>query len=265
MIGYHVKILRQKLVYLALICWPLIFIPTTLASIFESKAPIKIGSYLTPGLIKEDETGMFNQLNNAIFLEIRKNSELTISSLNRARRGIKNGRLDAYFPELWENLPGKRDQYIVSRPFFYKRIILFTLISSGLTELSEFEDKLLGAVQDFSYGTQIKSNPSLKLSFQKNDIVNIKLLLNNRVAGVLGGYPGTVDAVLKSNKASKIHYDLDKPVAILESFYVCKNDSDGIKLCDSISKAIQSLVSQGVLELNEDTGHSRFNPLKLGS
>jgi polar amino acid transport system substrate-binding protein len=262
---YHVKILRKKLVYLALICWPLIFIPTTLASIFESKAPIKIGSYLTPGLIKEDETGMFNQLNNAIFLEINKNTEITLSSLNRARRGIKNGTLDGYFPELWENLSGKREQYIVSRPFFYKRIILFTLKGSGLTELSEFEGKPLGAVQDFSYGKQIKTNPSLTLSFQKSDIVNIKLLLNNRVAGVLGGYPGTVNAVLKSNKANKIHYDLDKPVAILESFYVCRNDSDGIKLCGLISKAIQSLLKKGVLELNEETGYSRFNPLKLSS
>lgn len=265
MIRYLFKKLKPILSYLALTCWPIVFIPTTIASVFENKVPIKIGSYLTPGLITEDGAGMFNQLNNAIFLEINKNTEITLSSINRARRGIKNGMLDGYFPELWENLPGKREQYIVSRPFFYKRIILFTLKGSGLTELSEFEGKPLGAVQDFSYGKQIKTNPSLTLSFQKSDIVNIKLLLNNRISGVLGGYPGTVNAVLKSSKANKIHYDLDKPVAILESFYVCRNNSDGIKLCGLISKAIQSLLRKGILELNEETGYSRFNPLKLSS
>jgi polar amino acid transport system substrate-binding protein len=241
----------------------LTFIQTSFASVSDGNISIKIGSYLTPGLIKEDGTGMFNKLNNAIFREINKHPELTISSLNRARKGVKNGELDVYFPELWENLPRKDAQYIVSRPIFYKRILLFTLKGSGLTDISDFEsNKFLGAVQGFSYGKEIKSNPKLNLIFQESDVTNINLLLNRRVDGVLGGYPGTVLAVKGNDAAHEIEYDLNKPIAILESFYVCKNDSNGIKLCDSINKAVESLLQKGILELNEETGYSRFNPVK---
>jgi len=148
---------------------------------------------------------------------------------------------------------------VVSRPIFYKRIILFTLEGSGLVELSDFDNEILGAVQGFSYGKEIKSDPCLHLAFQEDDVVNIKLLVNNRIGGVLGGYPGTVIAVKKNDAANKIHYDLERPVAVLESFYVCKNDVDGIKLCNAIDKGIESLLRKGILELDEDTGFSRFN------
>ena len=58
----------------------------------------------------------------------------------------------------------------------------------------------------------------MNLIFQDNDMINIKLLLNKRVAGVLGAYPGTVIAVKENDIDNKVYYDLDKPVAILESF-----------------------------------------------
>jgi hypothetical protein len=87
--------------------------------------------------------------------------------------------------------------------------------------------------------------------------------VNERVNRVLGGYSGTVLAIKKNNVADKVHYDLDKPVAILESFYVCNNDPAGIELCLSISNAIDSLLKKGMLDLNVETGFSRFNPHKL--
>lgn len=248
------------LICLVLIIWQLTFIPMALASMDDTKDSVKIGSFLTPRLIEEDGTGLFNKLNHALFMEMNKDVKLNLSSVNRVRRGIKNGQLDGYFPELWENLPGEKTQYVVSRPIFYKRVILFTLKSSGLTKLSDFENKLLGAVEGFSYGKGIKSNPHLTLSFHQDDITNIRMLLNGRFSGVLGGYPGTVTAVKENNRSNDIQYDLDKPVAILESFYVCKNNPEGVKLCNSIDKAIESLLRKGVLELNEETGFSRFNP-----
>jgi polar amino acid transport system substrate-binding protein len=199
-------------------------------------------------------------LNNAIFKEIGKDAELSINALNRTRKGIQDGSLDVYFPELWENLPGNKSQYVVSRPIFYKRIILFSRKDSLKNDLSEFDHELLAAVKGFSYGTKIKSDHRLNLIYQDNDIINIKLLLNKRVSGVLGGYPGTVMAVEKNDAKHIIHYDLDKPVAVLESFYVCKNNPAGIKLCEVISKAIGALLQKGILELDEETGFSRFNP-----
>jgi len=58
--------------------------------------------------MKEDGSGLLNKLNKVILMEMSKNSELTLSSMNRVRKGIKDGKLDAYFPELWENLPGEK-------------------------------------------------------------------------------------------------------------------------------------------------------------
>lgn len=260
MTKYHNNVLKLTLNFAVLICWQLIVLPITLASTVDIKEPIKIGSYLTPGLVKRDETGLFNKLNNAIFMEMDKSSKLSIEPLNRVRKGVADGTLDAYFPELWENLPGEKNQYVVSIPFFYKRIILFTLKDSGLVKLSDFESELLGGVKGFSYGTEIKSNPGLNIIFQENDKVNVKLLLNKRVSGVLGGYPGTVIAVKQNISENEIHYDLDKPIAVLESFYVCTNNKSGVKLCNAINKAIRSLLRKGTLELNSETGESRFNP-----
>lgn len=188
----HMTKLILNLIVLTI--WQLTFVSIAFATVSGIKEPIKIGCYLIPGLMKENGSGLLNKLNKTILMEMSKNSELTLSSMNRVRNGIKNGKLDAYFPELWENLPGEKDQYTVSRPIFYKRIILFTLKNSGLAELSDFESETLAVVQSFSYGTEIKSTPRLNFSFQENDIINIKLLLNKRVGGVLGGYPGIVMA-----------------------------------------------------------------------
>lgn len=129
-----------------------------------------------------------------------------------------------------------------------------------MVELSNFESEIIGVVRGFSYGREIVSNPRLNLIFQENDITNIKLLLNKRVDAVLGGYPGTVIAVKENDPSNQIYYDLDNPVAILESFYICKNDLEGVKLCNSINEAVESLLSKGSLELNGETGFSRFNP-----
>ena len=71
-----------------LIGWQLAIIPSALTAVAEIKEPVRIGSYLTPGLIKEDGTGLFNKLNNAIFKEISTTSELIISSLNIAKEQL---------------------------------------------------------------------------------------------------------------------------------------------------------------------------------
>lgn len=223
------------------------------------KSNVLIGSYLTPGLITETGNGLFNKLNKVILSETGLSAKLRLSSIKRARQGLEKGKLDAYFPELWENLPGDKANYVVSDPIFYKRVLLFTLKSSGITQLSELENKLLGVVEGFSYGQEIRNNPALNFIQQDNDITNIKLLLNGRIDGVLGGFPGTVLAVNQHNGHRQVHYDLASPVAVLESFYVCHNSAQGRALCGAINKAIRSLKNKGILELNPNNGFSRLN------
>ena len=69
---YLINVMKLILSNFVLTSWQFTFIPITLASVGDIKDPVKIGSYLTPGLIKEDGTGIFNKLNNAIFMEMGK-------------------------------------------------------------------------------------------------------------------------------------------------------------------------------------------------
>lgn len=85
---YLIHTIRLTIRAAIFIIWQSTFISISLASDGDIKEPMKIGSYLTPGVITEDGTGIFNKLNKAIFMEINKNSQLTLSSLNRVRKGV---------------------------------------------------------------------------------------------------------------------------------------------------------------------------------
>jgi len=54
------------LIFIVLISGQLLITSTVFASVIDIEKPIKIGCYLTPGLIKEDGTGMFNKLTKTI-------------------------------------------------------------------------------------------------------------------------------------------------------------------------------------------------------
>lgn len=226
-------------------------------------AKIKIGSYPTPGLIQEDGKGLFNYLNRQIFSVVDLPVNLSIKPINRTKQEFADGKVQAYFPELWENLPKSKEEYAVSDPIFYKKVILFTRKQSSLKTLNDFENKILGLVTGYAYGKAITNDPNLNLSYQNSDDTNIRLLANNRIDGTLGGFPATVMAVEKSKYKHLIHYDLEKPVAILESFYVCPNTQQGKDLCLHISEGIQKLKKIGALITNPVNGHSKFDPMIL--
>lgn len=221
---------------------------------------ILVGSYLTPGIIEADGSGMFNRLNKLIFKELEQPYDLVIQPVHRIKKSLVDGHVKTYFPEMWESLPGRHSDYVVSQPIFYKKVVLFTTKASGFTTLQDLEGKFLGAVDGFSYGFDIIKNPKLNILYQNSDDVNIRLLLNGRLDGVLGGYPGTVIALNRYADKNKIKYDLTKPVAVLESFYVCPKTKAGIALCEKISLGIEALKSKGILVLDSVTGDSKFNP-----
>jgi len=156
---------------------------------------VNIGSYLTPRLVQENGKGLFNHLNRQIFAVLKRPMNLTVKPIQRTNKEFKEGEIHAYFPELWEKLPGPKSDYIVSDPIFYKKVILFTRKHSRLTTLADFENKILGLVTGYSYGKSIANASNLNLSYHDSDETNIRLLANNRIDGVLGGFPSTVIAV----------------------------------------------------------------------
>ncbi|MGJ8681028.1 hypothetical protein [Paraglaciecola sp.] len=229
-----------------------------LTGLTHAKEPVVIGAYPTPGLIQEDGNGLFNKLNRLIFTQIDQPIELSIKPLKRIKKEFNDGEVSAYFPELWEKLPGEKTDYVVSDPIFYKKVILFTRKSSDYHQLADLKDKTLGLVSGFSYSKDIINDPRFTLSYQRDDETNIRLLANNRIEGVLGGFPATVLAIQKSQYKHLIQYDVKKPVAILESFYVCPNNQAGKQLCANISKGLKKLQASGILTLNSKTGYSKL-------
>ena len=240
----------------------LISLPSFYSFAFTEDESVAVGSYLVPGMVQVDGNGMFDKLNALVFSKIDTSYTLVTEPIHRIRKSLKDGHVDTYFPELWENLPGEKSDYVISSPIFYKKIILFTLNNSGIYSLKDLESLLVGAVSGFSYGTDIIENPNLNILYQRDDSINIRLLANGRLDGVLGGFPGTVIAVNNSEYKHRIQYDLTKPVAVLESFYVCPNTPAGRVLCDKISRGIEALQADGILLLDHTTGSSKFNPPK---
>lgn len=236
-----------------------------LAISFNSQAndQVTIGSNPTPGLIQTDGNGLFNKLNRHIFAQINQPMNLSIKPIRRTKREHSEGLVDAYFPELWEKLSDNKADYVVSDPIFYKKIILFTRKDSQYQNLDDLKNKAIGAVDGFSYGKKIINDAALDIHFQRDDQINIRLLSNKRLEAVLGGFPGTVLAVNQSKYKHLIQYDIKKPVAVLESFYVCQNNQKGKQLCSKISEGIQKLKELGILTLDPTTGYSKFDQTKL--
>ena len=85
------------------------------------------------------------------------------------------------------------------------------------------------------------------------------MLLNGRIDGILGDNKSTIAAINKSEFKDKFIYDLNKPINILDVFYVCQNSIIGKQTCSEISQAIKQLKSEKIILLNPKTGQSQIN------
>lgn len=158
-----------------------------------------------------------------------------------------------------ENIPHPRTNYVTSESFWYKKIVLYTRKDSDFKSIQDLYDKPLAAVRGYSYGEYIINNPNLKIQFNHNDDLNLRMLLSGRIDGIIGDDSSTLNAVQSNSQGHLVRYNLDNPIAVLDVFYVCHNSLQGKQLCDDISKVIKQLKQEKIIELNPATGSSQIN------
>lgn len=231
--------------YLFLILSALAFYPATAFS-------TTIGSYYISNLVIDQQQGLFIRMHNEVLRRISLDSNLIIQPTKRTQRDFKQHKLDAYFPALLENMP--KSAVIISDPFYLKTIVLFTKVGSAIKTIDDLEGKVVGVVTGYSYGENITHNQNIKLDYAKNDDVNIARLMRGYLDAIIGDYTSTVAAIENGKHSGLIQYDLDKPINVLDVFYVCHDSIAGKKLCGSINDALEQMKLEGVIELDLASG-----------
>jgi len=228
----------------------LVFIPIAANS-------TSIGSYYVPGLVMDESNGLFVKIHLEVMRRSGIDAELIIQPTKRTQRAFMYGKIDAYFPELAENIPQK--ELIISKPFWLKKIILFSLVNSGIRDLSDLKGKIVGAVKGYSYGEKIINNPNISLSYAKDDNANIERLMRGYIDAVIGDDASTITVVENSQYTNLIHYDQNKPIHVLEVFYVCQKTPSGRELCELINQALIDMKDEGIIKLNRTTGEAQIH------
>ncbi|AQS40333.1 periplasmic component of amino acid ABC-type transporter/signal transduction system [Shewanella psychrophila] len=236
--------------YLFLIFLVLAFYSTTAFS-------TTIGSYYIPNLVIDQQQGLFIKMHNEVLRRLSLDTNLIIQPTKRTQRDFKQHKLDAYFPELLENLP--KSDFIISDPFYLKKIVLFTKIGSDIKTINDLAGKIVGAVAGYSYGEHITKNQSINLDYAKNDDVNIARLMRGYIDAIIGDNTSTVAAIENSKHAELIHYDLDKPINVLAVFYVCHDSISGRTLCSSINDALEQMKLEGIIALDYASGNAKID------
>ncbi|MGF1694364.1 transporter substrate-binding domain-containing protein [Vibrio lamellibrachiae] len=234
-----------------LILFIILFVPIT-----SQAEPYTVGSYYIPGLVMEDGSGLFLDLHEEIVLRAELEVETKIHSTKRIQKLFKNDVLLAYFPELWENVPKNREDVIVSDPIWLKRIVLYSLEDTMNMAVSDLEYMSVGAVEGYSYGEEIVGNEAIKIEYADNDDINVDKLLKGRIDVIIGDDTSTMNAIKAHPRGHLIKYNVNHPISVLDVFYVCQNTSRGLALCSGISSAIQSVMQDAILRLDEQTGES---------
>lgn len=201
--------------------------------------PLMFGSYYIPGLVINENQGTFIRLHKEIMHRTQTYNKLLFMPTKRVQYEFKHNNLISYFPELYENLPKKNS--VVSEPFWLKKIIFFSIKQMNIQSTFDLEGLKLGAVRGYSYGPEIVNNKKIEILYTDNDDINVNMLLNGRVDGILGDNKSTIAAINKSKFKDKFIYYLNKPINILDVFYVCQNSIIGKQTCSEISQAIKQL------------------------
>ncbi len=217
----------------------------------------RIGSYYIPGLVINKTEGLFIRLHNKIITKTMLQLELIIEPTNRIQQSFKSNQLIGYFPELWQHVPKDKSKVVVSDNIWLKSVIVFTKKGRLITKLSDLEGLTIGAVRGYSYG-EVENNKDITIQYVNREEQNVEKLLSGRIDAIIGDNSSTLSAVKNSKHTQDIVYDLQKPIDILEVFYVFQNTSEGIFIRDKVNIAIRALKQQGIIKLNAKTGESQI-------
>jgi len=208
--------------------------------------PVSIVSYFIPGLVNKDKTGLMVDMLNRISEISDIEFDLQLVPAKRAQDSFKRGSIFGYFPELAEN---RHEPSCRSANMMQKKIIVVTRADSPeITEISQLEGMRVGAVAGFSYGAEIVDNENIKIEYVRSDVANTRKLAAGRIDAIVGDSHSTVNAILENKLEDKLRFDPDKPITLLDVFFLFQDTGQGQVLCDQVSVALEQLRAEGALK-----------------
>lgn len=200
---------------------------------------ISLSSYYIPGLVDSTEKGVMIDMLKKIELIAQVKFQLSLMPTKRVQQSFLHREITGYFPELEE----LRDPNSCrTSAFMQKAVMAFTRVNDKpITQIKQLENRPIGAVMGYSYGSGIINNPKITLTRANNDLTNVKKLLAGRIDIILGDMHSTIAAIKALNVEKLIHVEQGSPVNLLDVFFVFTPDEIGQSRCNKISIAIEKL------------------------
>ncbi|WP_286264107.1 substrate-binding periplasmic protein [Thalassotalea atypica] len=207
---------------------------------------IDISSYYIPGLVESESKGVMIDMLRKLEQVQQIKFNLSLMPTVRVQKSFQTGAVYSYFPELEEFRPLPSCRTV---SFMQKKIIAITRRGEPpILDASDLEGKRVGAVKGYSYGLAIINNENIALHRVNNDTVNLQKLFAGRIDVIIGDVHSTIAAIKQSKMVAQLEYDVDRPVALLDVFFVFPDHGYGKIHCEQVSKGIEILKEQGDLK-----------------
>lgn len=203
-----------------------------------------------PGLLHEDLTGPFVDLNNEISRRANVKLVLEIVPPKRLRKLFKDKKYDIIFPMLPSSFD-KETAYDRSSAFFVKEDFVFTREGTPkVATLSDLENLqgTIGLTHGYSYPEKLLSNPKLIFDFAPSDDQNMLKLASGRISAFIVEELSGLQAAENMNLKNVIQYDPATPLFTQDVFYAFQPEKRFYAVRDAISNAIDEMQADGSLE-----------------
>jgi len=203
-----------------------------------------------PGLLNEDMTGAFVELNNEISKRAKINLVLNIIPPKRLRSSFHKKEVDIVFPMLTSSFD-KGFIYYRSSAFYVKKDFVYTLkrktLVSTMKQL-EMAKGTIGLTRGYSYPEKLLSNSKLSFDYSPGDNQNMLKLTKNRITSLIVEEVSGIHAAKKTKVQGLVQYDPKTPLFTQDVFYAFQAKPSLIKVKNAISKAINEMKADGTLK-----------------
>lgn len=203
-----------------------------------------------PGLINEDMTGAFVELNNEISKRANIKLVLNIIPAKRLRSSFHNKKFDIAFPMLASSFE-KGFAYYRSLAFYAKKDFIYTRKGKPLlSSLKHLENAkgITGLTRGYSYPAKLLENIKLSFDYSPGDNQNMLKLSKGRLNSLIVEEVSGIHAAKKTNVQNLVQYNSKAPLFSQDVFYAFQTKPSLIKVKNSISKAIREIKADGTLK-----------------
>ena len=211
-----------------------------------SKEKIRFGTFSIPGLVINEEQGVFVDLTQAIAKRAHLNIEIVVKPRKRILKEFSEGKADVFFPALDVDFPSGKEWIKSEGAIFKKRDFVFTRKGeSPINTIKGLEGKRVGITLGYPYAKELTENSLIKFDTTGSDILNALKLVNNRIDAFVVEEKAGLKAFQMKGLIDKVQYDPTAPISEMRDYYVFQNSEKGKRLAEIISRILNEMKSDG--------------------